>query len=61
MIYLKNALNLTWGNLSSHLTKLEEKGYISINKQFIGKKPYTILQITPLGKERFENYRKSPN
>ena len=59
MKYLKSFLNLTWGNLSFHTTKLEEKGYVSIKKDFIGKKPYTMVQITPLGIEKFEEYKKN--
>jgi len=59
MIYLKNSLEITWGNLSSHASKLEEKGYITIAKQFIGKKPYTICKITDFGKEQFNRYRQT--
>ncbi len=59
LIYLKNILPLTWGNLSAHAIKLKEKGYISIEKQFIGKKPYTILQITQYGKEQFQKYKEN--
>jgi DNA-binding transcriptional ArsR family regulator len=56
MIFLKNTLGLTWGNLSFHITKLEEKGYITVEKQFIGKKPYTLLQITEEGKKSLVRY-----
>ncbi len=59
MLYLKKTLELTWGNLSSHLAKLEKKDYIVIKKEFIGKKPYTLIEITKVGKEKFENYRKN--
>jgi DNA-binding transcriptional ArsR family regulator len=59
MIYLKQNLDLTWGNLSFHSTKLEGKGYITITKQFIGKKPYTLLKITPEGVKKFKIYKKS--
>lgn len=59
MIFLKNTLNLSWGNLSFHTTKLEEKGLITITKQFVGKKPYTILQITSEGIIQFEKYKNA--
>jgi len=59
MIFLKNTLGLTWGNLSFHVTKLEEKGYIIVEKQFIGKKPYTLLQISEEGKKSFERYKRA--
>ena len=62
MKYLRNFLNLTWGNLSFHTTKLEEKGYISINKDYIGKIPYTMIQITEEGRKQFNIYtRKMSN
>lgn len=59
MIFLKKTLKLTWGNLSFHSTKLEEKGCISIKKQLIGKKNYSLLQITEEGKIRFEKYKET--
>ena len=59
MIFLKNMLNITWGNLSFHTTKLEEKEYLQIKKTFIAKKPHTIIQITEKGKNKFEDYRKA--
>ena len=46
---LQNKLNLTSGNLSSHLRKLQEMGYVKITKQFIELKPTTIVQSTPEG------------
>lgn len=58
MLFLKNELKLTWGNLSSHISKLEEMKYLVITKKFVDKKPYTMLEITPLGKKHFEKYKK---
>jgi DNA-binding MarR family transcriptional regulator len=58
MKYLRDFLNLTWGNLSFHTTKLEQKGYITIDKTYIGKIPYTIIQITEEGRKQFDIYRK---
>jgi DNA-binding MarR family transcriptional regulator len=48
---------LTFGNLSAHMTKLEQAGYIEIIKEFVGKKPHTMLKLTDTGKKAFEDYR----
>lgn len=50
---------LTWGNLSTHLTKLEEAGYITIHKTFIGKKPHSTISLTEQGRAAFREYKKS--
>jgi DNA-binding PadR family transcriptional regulator len=54
--YLKASTGATDGNLSTHLSKLEESGFISIEKSFRGKKPLTTINITDSGKEAFLNY-----
>jgi DNA-binding transcriptional ArsR family regulator len=56
--YLRQATGLTQGNLSAHLTKLEEAGYISIEKTFRGKYPLTICKLTEPGRAVLDNYRK---
>jgi DNA-binding transcriptional ArsR family regulator len=56
--YLHQSTGLTKGNLSVHLSKLEEAGYIAIQKTFRGKYPLTICRLTDLGREVFANYRK---
>ena len=53
---LKAALGVTDGNLSVHLTKLEEAGYVTIDKRFEGKKPLTTVRITPQGRAAFARY-----
>jgi DNA-binding MarR family transcriptional regulator len=58
-IYLMRLTGLTWGNLSTHLTKLEEAGYIEIIKEFQGKKPHTIIRLTAQGRAAFRVYKKS--
>ena len=58
-IALKVQTGLTWGNLSSHITKLEEKGYINVKKEFKGKKPRSWASLTSKGKTAFEEYMKS--
>jgi DNA-binding MarR family transcriptional regulator len=50
---------LTWGNLSTHLTKLEEAGYVTIHKTFIGKKPHSTISLTEQGRAAFREYKKS--
>ncbi len=51
---LKELLDLTDGNLASHIKKLEELGYISVHKSFFGRKPNTVYEITTEGKAAFE-------
>ena len=55
--YLHQSTGLSKGNLSVHLSKLEEAGYIAIEKTFRGKYPLTICRLTERGREVFENYR----
>ncbi len=50
---------LTWGNLSSHLSKLEAAGYVEIEKGFKGKKPHTMLRLTDEGRTAFDSYRRN--
>lgn len=58
-VFLMRLTGLTWGNLSTHLTKLEEAGYIVINKEFIGKKPHSTIRLTEEGRAAFKEYKKS--
>jgi DNA-binding transcriptional ArsR family regulator len=51
-VFLQRATGLTKGNLSSHLTKLEEAGLVTIEKRFVRKKPNTSVALTPLGTVR---------
>ncbi|MEN8304503.1 MAG: transcriptional regulator [Campylobacterota bacterium] len=53
---LKESLGVTDGNLSSHLSKLEEAGYIKIEKVFEGKRPKTVVHISELGRDAFHAY-----
>ena len=57
-IYMLNETELTRGNLSSHLSKLEEAGYVQVEKSFRGKLPHTLYQITPQGQAAFDTYRR---
>ena len=56
--FLMNQTGLTWGNLSSHLTKLEKATYIDVEKTFVGKRPYTLLKLTKNGRSAFQAYRQ---
>jgi len=53
---LKETLELSDGNLASHLKVLEREKYIEIKKQFVGRKPQTTYQVTEAGKTAFENH-----
>jgi DNA-binding transcriptional ArsR family regulator len=56
--YLRQTTGLTQGNLSAHLSKLEEAGYVAIEKTFRGKYPLTICRLTDRGKDVLDRYRK---
>ena len=56
-VYLKRVTGLSWGNLSTHLTKLEDAGYVSIKKTFQDKKSHTMIQLTESGREAFRKYK----
>ncbi|MDO6390125.1 transcriptional regulator [Pontibacter sp. BT731] len=53
---LKETLQLTDGNLASHLRALEEAQYLRVEKQFVGRKPNTTYHATDLGREAFTNH-----
>ena len=57
-LFLLKESSLTRGNLSVHLTRLEEAGYIQAEKTFRGKIPHTEYRLTPKGRSAFEQYRK---
>ncbi len=55
-IYLREKLDVTDGNLSSHMEKLEKAGYVNVKKTFVDKKPNTVYSITEKGKKAFRGY-----
>jgi len=57
-IFLMNQVNLTRGNLSSHLNTLEEAGYVSIQKEFVEKVPRTLIRLTDAGRQAIQAYRE---
>ena len=57
--FVMNQTGLTWGNLSAHLNKLDEAGYLQVEKSFIGRRPNTSLRLTDSGRQAFRTYRQS--
>ena len=55
--YLLNQTNLTRGNLSANLRKLEEAGYVSIRKEFVDRVPRTLIRLTKDGRVAIQTYR----
>ena len=55
-VFLQRTTGLTKGNLSSHLTRLEEAGLVTIEKRFVHKKPNTNVVLTPEGRKRIANH-----
>jgi DNA-binding MarR family transcriptional regulator len=58
-LFLQRQTGLTWGNLSSHISKLEAAGYVEVTKEFLDKKPHTALRLTNKGRTAFQEYRQS--
>lgn len=56
-LFLLQETGLTKGNLSSHLAKLEQAGYVTVRKTFKGKFPYTLYQQTDTGRAAFQAYQ----
>ena len=54
--YLRDLLQVTDGNLGAHLRKLEEAGYIAVNKTFVERKPRTYVAATAAGRRVFEEH-----
>jgi DNA-binding MarR family transcriptional regulator len=57
-VFLARQTGLTLGNLSSHVSKLEEAGYVEVQKSFRGKRPNTQLRLTGPGRKAFAEYRE---
>ena len=58
-LFLIRQTGMTWGNLSTHISKLESAGYVDVRKEFLDKKPHTVLSLTDKGRKAFEEYRKN--
>ena len=57
--YLRDLLSVTDGNLGAHLRKLEESGYIKINKEFVDRKPRTFISASQAGRQVFQEHVKA--
>ena len=57
--FLLRISGFTRGNLSVHLSKLEEAGYVNVNKRFINKMPNTVYNLTKEGRKAFNDYLKN--
>ena len=57
-LFLLRQTQMTPGNLSAHLRKLEDAGYVEITKEFIERKPHTALALTKKGRNAFKQYRR---
>jgi DNA-binding transcriptional ArsR family regulator len=55
-IELRDVVKATDGNLATHLSKLEEAGYVAVDKQFVARRPLTTYRLTELGRLRFAAY-----
>ncbi len=57
-LYLQHETAMNKGTLSSHLSRLEEAGYVAVTKTYRGKVPQTLLCLTGAGRKAFEQYRR---
>jgi DNA-binding MarR family transcriptional regulator len=57
-LYLQHETGMNKGTLSSHISRLEEAGYVAVVKTYRGKVPQTLLSLTPAGRQAFEQYRR---
>ncbi len=57
-LYLLHETSMNKGTLSSHLSRLEEAGYVEVTKTYRGKIPQTLLRLTDAGRKAFEQYRR---
>ncbi|MCA9661074.1 MAG: transcriptional regulator [Myxococcales bacterium] len=55
-LYLRRATGLTAGNISSHITRLEDAGLVSVKKSFEGRRPRTALRLTAAGRRALRDY-----
>ena len=56
-VFLSRQTGLTAGNISSHMSKLEDAGYVEVKKTFVGKKPRTVYMMTTEGRAAFERHK----
>jgi DNA-binding MarR family transcriptional regulator len=57
--FLVNQVGLTWGNLATHLRKLEDRGYVTVRKGYKGRRPHTTISLSEHGRAAFDSYREA--
>ena len=57
-LYLSRRTGLTDGNISSHMARLEDAGYVKITKSFVDRRPRTAYALTAAGRTAFQDYRR---
>ena len=57
-VFIHNQTGLTRGNISTHMSKLEGAEYIQVTKEFVNRKPVTVLSITEKGRTALKTYRE---
>ncbi len=60
-LFLQRLIGLTKGNLSGHLSKLEQAELVNINKSFVGKRPITYISLTPKGQQAIDDHWQQLN
>ena len=58
-LFVQNQTGLTGGNLSSHMTRLEEAGYVEVTKAFVDRIPRTLLRATKTGRAALRQYKRT--
>jgi DNA-binding MarR family transcriptional regulator len=58
-VFFLSRTGLTWGNLSSHMSKLEDVGYIEVQKEIKDKRSHTMLSLTNKGRSAFADYHSA--
>ncbi len=58
-LFLQRQTGLSFGNLASHLARLEAAGYVESDKTFIDRKPHTVVRITRQGRDAFESVQRT--
>jgi len=58
-LFVQNQTGLTGGNLSSHMSRLEEAGYVEVTKEFVDRIPRTLLRATKKGRAELRQYKRN--
>jgi DNA-binding MarR family transcriptional regulator len=58
-LFVATQTGLSRGNLSSHMSRLEEEGYVAVEKKFVDRMPRTLLSLTKSGREAYRRYKRN--